>query len=259
MDPDQAIIDDFVEKAAPGFRGIYRIRATPEFKSLSSELKCRINAKLRSPTTSAVPGTDEEWERDCRIVEADARAALEADGCPPCYPADLPVPLPKPLPCEYYDIVTFWRAHLSTTDHVLAAQHADWLTFRRWQRRHRKRHHRKRDHRKRHSAAKAKAKAQPAPAQARLKTWDDFYAYHKRHYKAIVHRRDEDKDEVSTVMRPLPPGVFYLYMQGSGTAQHEMQMYSKLLAWIELRREDMATAARVERAAQAFFASTSTE
>ncbi|UNI13776.1 hypothetical protein JDV02_000486 [Purpureocillium takamizusanense] len=235
LDADPSdIATSFVLRAPEWFDGVYHVMVNTQFQTLDREVKNRIMAELiRRAQRTHVPCkypqhltndtahiSAEDWARDCQALEADARAALLADGCPPRYPPNLPVPLPKNLPCDYYDIIAFWRSHMKTTDHVLAAQYADWRIFFYEQKRY--------------------CRPIGSTAQNRLKMWDDFHAYYDRKYKAIVRRRDEEKAKA---------GVSYYFQARSGnTPQQQMVMYSKFFTWIEQQREKMEAAARLEAA-----------
>lgn len=76
------------------------------------------------------PPLDDTTEED-RDTENRARKRLEADGCPPCYPAEIEYPCREP-PEEYRDIMLYWaweaRALLPTP--VLWQQSYDWQKFR---------------------------------------------------------------------------------------------------------------------------------
>lgn len=70
------------------------------------------------------PDSDDDLE-EARVLEAQARKDLEAEGCPPCYPADFELPLTDPPP-EYLPIIRYFE-----NDGVyLYAQLSEWQRFR---------------------------------------------------------------------------------------------------------------------------------
>ncbi|KAL7919508.1 hypothetical protein ACQKWADRAFT_300968 [Trichoderma austrokoningii] len=73
------------------------------------------------------PRSDPEEDNDeCRARDAQARLELEADKCPPYYPADFEIPL-RNLPKEHEEIVRYWTWY---SDTPLCAQLQDWQVFR---------------------------------------------------------------------------------------------------------------------------------
>ncbi|KAF7507871.1 hypothetical protein GJ744_010035 [Endocarpon pusillum] len=76
------------------------------------------------------------------MLETQALQDLESDGCPPCYPHYLDVPIRNP-PEEYRQIIEYWQSFSSTDDVVLCAQRSDWQEFRESQRRLRQRYRNK--------------------------------------------------------------------------------------------------------------------
>lgn len=52
------------------------------------------------------PPLDEEENKEPRVLEAQARKELENEGCPPCYPPDLAIPLHS-TPEKYQVIIRY--------------------------------------------------------------------------------------------------------------------------------------------------------
>lgn len=75
------------------------------------------------------PLDEEEENEESRVLEAQARKELENEGCPPCYPPDLDIPLRNP-PEKYQAIIWYWQSFPGTDDVVLCAQLSDWRKFR---------------------------------------------------------------------------------------------------------------------------------
>jgi len=67
------------------------------------------------------PLIGEERDEESGLLEAQARQDLESEGCAPCYPARLEVPVRHP-PEKYRQIIEYWQSLRSTDDVVLCAQ-----------------------------------------------------------------------------------------------------------------------------------------
>lgn len=73
--------------------------------------------------TPPPPDSEEDLE-EARVLEAQARRDLEAEGCPPCYPADIELPIVDP-PAEFRSIIRYFE-----NDGVyLCAQLSEWKRF----------------------------------------------------------------------------------------------------------------------------------
>ncbi|KAL9118737.1 MAG: hypothetical protein Q9187_004713, partial [Circinaria calcarea] len=71
------------------------------------------------------PLDEEEENEESRLLEAQGRKELENDGCPPCYPPDLEIPLQNP-PEKYQPIIGYWQSFPGTGDVVLRAELSEW-------------------------------------------------------------------------------------------------------------------------------------
>ncbi|KAI0101719.1 hypothetical protein GGR51DRAFT_529083 [Nemania sp. FL0031] len=92
-----------------------------------------INEALVARLQDMTPPPDqEEADEETRQGEAKARRELEQEGCPPCYPATLEVPLRNP-PDEYRGIVEHWESLSGWGGHILWQQRSDWRRFRNYQ------------------------------------------------------------------------------------------------------------------------------
>ncbi|KAK3110211.1 hypothetical protein LTR53_015724, partial [Teratosphaeriaceae sp. CCFEE 6253] len=90
-----------------------------------------IRSRLQSITPPPLIG--EERDEESHLLEARARQDLESEGCAPCYPPHLEVPVRHP-PEEYRQIIEYWQSLGFTDDVVLCAQRSDWRKFRHYQR-----------------------------------------------------------------------------------------------------------------------------
>lgn len=68
----------------------------------------------------------------CRAFEAQARQDLENEGCPPCYPPEVDVPLQNP-PEKYQAIIEYWKSFAGTAEMALRPQLSNWRAFRAFQ------------------------------------------------------------------------------------------------------------------------------
>lgn len=125
----------------------------PGFENLNEFQQARIIARLREaeergelipdfdqgPLEAALscltppPPSKEQLIIEARGLEIKARQDLEAEGCPPCYPPDLKIPL-RNIPQKYQRIIAYWE--LSGAQYaILMAQFRDWEEFREFQKR----------------------------------------------------------------------------------------------------------------------------
>ncbi|KAL8682628.1 MAG: hypothetical protein Q9186_001315 [Xanthomendoza sp. 1 TL-2023] len=189
---------------------------------------------LRSRLQDITPPPDEEEdEEECRVLETQARQDLENDGCPPCYPPSLDVPVRNP-PEEYRQIIEYWQSFSSTDDAVLCAQRSDWRKFRQAQRRLRHRYRNisfsifvdeVRGRRRAHSLDDNVHLLLDPQQQSRQQTWIEFQDYHLKRHEWQEKKRDElQKDLINT---PKEAGV--TDMEGSEhAAQQERAIHPHL-------------------------------
>ncbi|MCJ1386249.1 hypothetical protein MMC17_009375 [Xylographa soralifera] len=86
----------------------------------------------RDPTPP--PRSKEALFIEAQGYEIKARQDLEAEGCPPCYPPNLEIPL-RDIPEEYQGIISYWQLFSSQDNVELLAQYRDWERFREFQKR----------------------------------------------------------------------------------------------------------------------------
>lgn len=133
-----------------------------------------------------------------RSMEDDARAALEKDGCLPCYPLDLEFPL-KDVPEIYRGIISYWLSLPQTGDVVLCAQLLDWEEFRNSQTEVRRRidfddfAKQVRDRCRRHKLNDDVCLHPDPRQQTPLENWVEFQDYHLRVHEKLEKRRNHQK------------------------------------------------------------------
>lgn len=192
---------------------------------------------LRQRLEELTPPPDpEEDAEECRILEAQARQDLENDGCPPCYPPELDVPVRDP-PEELRQIIEYWRSRTSGDDVVLCAQRSDWRRFREWQQRVRLRYRNRpfstfldnvRERRQRHGLDGDVELLLDWQQQSREQTWIEFQDYHLRLHESQTMERDELRET-----RLAPLRLEY--------AERTLRQHEVLMSWIEQRRVLMKT------------------
>ena len=188
------------------------------------------------------------------MLEAQARHDLESDGCPPCYPPYLDVPVRNP-PEEYRQIVGYWRSITSTGDVVLCAQRSDWRNFRHSQQRLR---HRYRNQpfsslldkvielRRAHGLDDNVLLLLDPQQQSRQQNWVEFQHYHLKLYEWQKRERDGlqqkldnyrreagDGDREGSEHTALRNGVLYSNLN---YAERNLRWHEVLLCWIEEHR-----------------------
>ena len=199
------------------------------------------------------PPLDEELEdNDSRSIEAKARKILENEGCPPCYPIYLEVPLRDP-PKKYQAIVFYWKSFLGTGDVVLQAQLSDWKRFREFQKAVRRYYrHRNfsefvdqvRERRRRHGLG-GNVCMRFDLEQSRLETWFEFQDWHLQHLKGFEKNRDELRKVLDNA-RKEANGTGAVedaeaYQQDLEYAEWELERHKTLLHWTEQERLAMGT------------------
>ncbi|KAK0889052.1 hypothetical protein LTR02_015767 [Friedmanniomyces endolithicus] len=129
--------DDIGFISIPGIEAVHEYQRIAVFKKAEQQLvSSHLDANaLRSRLQSITPPPliGEERDEESRLLEAQARQDLESEGCAPCYPAHLEVPVRHP-PEKYRQIIEYWQSLRSTDDVVLCAQRSDWRKFRHYQR-----------------------------------------------------------------------------------------------------------------------------
>ena len=151
----------------------------------------------------------EEEDENARMREAQARQELEKDGCPPCYPSYLDVPLRK-LPEECQAIVGYWQSFPWTGAMPLWSQISEWRKFRASQARIRRRYQNKsfskfedvvRERRRRYQLGGDVRLILDPEQQSRLENWIEFQNYHLERLERFEKKRDRLKQELDEVRK----------------------------------------------------------
>ncbi len=196
-------------------------------------------------------------------MEIQSRKELENEGCPPCYPSDLNVPL-KNIPQKYQAIISYWESFPGTGDVVLRAQLSDWQKFRAFQKRVR-RHYRQRpfnefvvrvyERQRRHKVGRNVYLQFDVKEQNRLENWMEFQDYHLQLREGLEKERDEFKKKLDNARKeaentdtPDFDRAAEAYQQRLEYAERKLQRHMTLLQWIkqEQRVMDSGYPTRVE-------------
>ena len=199
---------------------------------------------LRADTddsSDVTPPLDEEEElEDSRQREAQARPELEADGCPPCYPPDIDIPMLRNPPEEYRAIVAYWMSFPGTSDMPLTAQLVAWRKFRTYQRQTRRRFQKFEDslrqRRQRHGLDASVSLTEDLEQQSALDRWIEFQNYHLARLEALEEQRDGLTKELA---EPCSDNERDAITYVLGTSERNIERHHVLLRWIEQNREAM--------------------
>lgn len=198
------------------------------------------------------PLNEEVEDNDSRSIEAKARKILENEGCPPCYPIHLEIPLRDP-PEEYQAIILYWKSFPGTGEVVLQAQLSDWKRFREFQKRVR-RYYRHRDfskfvdqvrERRRRHGLGGNVCMRFDLEQSRLETWFEFQDWHLQHLEGLGKNQDELRKALDNA-RKEAKGTDAVedaeaYQQDLEYAEWELERHNILLHWTEQERLAMGT------------------
>jgi hypothetical protein len=199
------------------------------------------------------PPLDEELEDNgSRTIEAKAREILETEGCPPCYPTYLEIPLRDP-PEKYQAIISYWKSFPGTGDVVLQAQLSDWKRFRKFQKAVRRYHqHRNfcdfvgqvRERRQRHGLGENLCMRFDL-GKSRLETWFEFQDWHLQHLEGFERSRDDLRKALDYARKDAKvTGAAEdaeAYQQDLKYAESELERHNILLHWVEQERLAMGT------------------
>ncbi|KAL8776645.1 MAG: hypothetical protein Q9194_003024 [Teloschistes cf. exilis] len=192
------------------------------------------------------PPDKEEDDEECRVLEAQARQDLESDGCAPCYPPHLAVPVHSP-PDEYRQIIDYWKSFSSTEDVVLCAQRSDWRDFRQAQQilRHRYRN-------KPFTMFVDEIRSRRRGHGLDDNTWIEFQDYHLKLHERQEKKRDEILKELDNTQKEeagnmVMEGSEHASMaqerpfhRGLEFAERTLRWHELMLSWIEQCRLETA-------------------
>lgn len=199
------------------------------------------------------------------MLEAQARQELESDGCPPCYPFCLDVPIREP-PEEYRDFINYWQSFASTDDVVLCAQRSDWRTFRQSQQRLRHHYRNKsfgiflgevRERRRTHGLNANVHLLLDTEKQSRQQNWIEFQDYHLNLHERQEKKRDGLQQELNNLQKEAGDtdreDSEYLARQERAIyqrleyAERTLQWHEIMLCWIEKCRLTMTSSSTLEQ------------
>ncbi|KAK4971277.1 hypothetical protein LTR42_007003 [Elasticomyces elasticus] len=129
--PSSSLIDELAARAVietdgeigiisiPGIEAIPESQRIAVFKKAEQRLvQGHLDADAlcsRLQEITPPPLTGEERDAEIRLLEAQARQDLESEGCAPCYPPHLGLPIRNP-PEEYRQIIEYWQSILYPDD-----------------------------------------------------------------------------------------------------------------------------------------------
>ena len=171
------------------------------------------------------------------MLEAQARQDLASDGCPPCYPPNLDIPIQNP-PEEYRQIIEYWQSFSSTDDVVLCAQRSDWQRFREAQRRLRHRHRNEsfsvymdevRERRRAHGLDDNVYLLLDPQQQSRQQNWIEFQDYHLKLHEQQKKKRDGLQKDLENTQK----GAGDTDIEGLERAAQEERAFHRRLEYAE--------------------------
>ena len=194
------------------------------------------------------PLDEEEENEESRLLEAQARKELENDGCSPCYPPDLEVPLRDP-PGKYRSIIGYWQSFPGTGDVVLRAQLSGWRKFRMSQPRVRHRFRNKpfseyvdevRERRQRHQLGRDVSLQLDPKQQSLLENWVEFQNYHLRGLERFREKQERLRKELDDIQRTTggadTAASERAVRQFLQNVERDLKRHKVLLQWIEQER-----------------------
>ncbi|KAI9701766.1 MAG: hypothetical protein M1836_001109 [Candelina mexicana] len=205
---------------------------------------------LLSALERMTPPVDQEAEdNEARAIEATSRRVLINEGCPPCYPPHLDVPLRDPLPEKYQAITSYWQSFPGTGDVVLRAQLSDWERFREFQTRVR-RYYEHRNYRnfgefvdrvrerRRRRGLGGNVCLRLDLDQSPLETWIEFQDWQLQRLQEFENERDELYKAWKVAEESGSPDSG-AHKQNLEYAEWKLQRHNTLLHWIEQKRLGM--------------------
>ncbi|KAI1117000.1 hypothetical protein F5Y14DRAFT_14000 [Nemania sp. NC0429] len=195
-------------------------------------------------------------ERD-RQLEAESRRKLEAEGCPPCHPADVDFYTMEGASDECRAIVGYWESFPWTDNAPLSAQLCEWNKFRIHQQRKRLRSVEKyerevRQRRQRHGLDDDVRLTMEIDQQTPLDRWIEFQDYELVHLeefeKKLDHEKEQDRLEDSELERERewdkvrkdnPDAIIPMLMHPVEQLEGYIKQHMVLLTWIEQQRQLM--------------------
>ncbi|GAB0138367.1 hypothetical protein EsDP_00006602 [Epichloe bromicola] len=199
------------------------------------------------------PPLDEDEETELsKSLELDARLTLERDGCPPCYPSGLEIPLHRP-PEKYKAIVQYWQSFPHTDDMVLRAQLSNWRAFRASQSNLRRGFRDNafskfvdavRNRLQKHGINEQVNLGLDLEQQTHLQTWIEYLHHNLKRMEQFEKRRDRLKEELSGAIKAEDMETVLNELE---IAERDLERHKVLLVWIEEERRTMEAKAKIIR------------
>jgi hypothetical protein len=183
-----------------------------------------------------------------------ARTILESEGCPPCYPSCLEVPL-RDVPKDFQAIVSYWQSFPGTGDVVLKAQLSDWQKFHAFQARMRRNYRyelfvqyidKLHDLRRTYNIDGEVTLRSDITQQSSLVNWIEFQYYHltihegyKRERDNTRRRRDDARRQAINTTSAGFNRVAEAYERRLQYSEHQLQSHEILLHWIEQKQSEL--------------------
>ncbi|KAL9634033.1 MAG: hypothetical protein Q9204_003166 [Flavoplaca sp. TL-2023a] len=206
--PTESFVDNLVARATVETYGNISIIAVPGIETLPEPHRIAVFKKAEYGLLTNT-NNEEEDDEESRVLEAQARQDLESDGCPPCYPLYLDVPVRNP-PEEYRQIIDYWQSFSSTDDVVLCAQRSDWQNFRQSQRSLRHRYRNKSfssylsevcKRRRAHGLDDNVHLLLNPQQQSRQQNWVEFQDYHLKLHERQEKKRDGLQEDLDNTLK----------------------------------------------------------
>ncbi|KYG42067.1 hypothetical protein M433DRAFT_7454 [Acidomyces richmondensis BFW] len=197
------------------------------------------------------PVDEKEAVEEDQRNEIQARKELENDGCPPCYPPSMQVPLQE-VPEEYQGAVEHWRTYTQWGEIVLPQQLADWRRFRSYQQYVRSYYGEKKFHRyvdrirevrKSHSLPSDISLFWDPAQQDRLQNWVEFQSWRVRiHDEELECKLQEMQRRVDQAQETAVDMGSNLLLGELSYAKRRVAHHAGLLRWVESQRQVMVAA-----------------
>lgn len=232
-------------------------------KDLAEELRFVAERRLqwfRSVLTGdryVTPPLDpNELAQEARLREEEARRSLEADGCPPCYPPSLTVPV-RSAPGKYRDIVHHWLSSEGHGGVILCAQLQDWRQFRVSQKENRRKPFgtfvdQAGKRMRRHDIPLSVTLRLDPEQQNITENWAEFHHYHLERLEYLEDKRDEWKEKRSEIGLSSGHSQERRMLDGDARfdlalnlAEHDIERQKCLLRWITQQQHEMGSGSQM--------------
>ncbi|KAL8942081.1 MAG: hypothetical protein Q9211_001557 [Gyalolechia sp. 1 TL-2023] len=235
------------------FSSYVSARACPVSENADRRYLSALSDRSDTPITLPPDPPEVVLQEDISL-ETQSRQTLEEDGCVPCYPVGLEIPLPEQVG-PYQGVVTYFKVHGRFGRCVLSSQLCDWKNFRNFQAKNRRYfvprntfvafQEKVRDRRRRHKLEGDASLHPDLKQQRRLDDWIEYQDYHLLVREDLERMIKNDEEKLASVQEEAggksSPGSTALYnlrvfpyrinRDTSKRKRHE-----GLLQWIEQQR-----------------------